>query len=130
MSKTIVSTSQAPAAIGPYSQAVRVGALVFCSGQVGLDPATGELVPGGTETQTRRALENLSAVLGAAGATIDDVVKTTIYLTDLGDFGLVNGIYGEFMGKGLPARATVQVSALPKGASVEIEAIAHVGESR
>lgn len=130
MSKTIISTDQAPAAIGPYSQAVKIDALVFCSGQVGLDPKTGELVSGGTEGQTRQALQNLAAVLKEAGASIDSVVKTTIYLTDLGEFGLVNGIYGEFMGKGLPARATVQVAALPKGATVEIEAIAHVGDGR
>jgi len=130
VSKTIISTDQAPAAIGPYSQAVKVESLVFCSGQVGLDPKTGELVSGGTEAQTRQALANLAAVLKEAGASIDNVVKTTIYLTDLGEFGMVNGIYGEFMGKGLPARATVQVSALPKGATVEIEAIAHVGDVR
>lgn len=124
MDKTIITTKHAPAAIGPYSQAVRAGGLVFCSGQIGLDPATGELVAGGTESQTRQVLQNLAAVLEAASSSLADVVKTTIYLTDLGEFAKVNAIYGEVMTGSLPARATVQVSALPRGATVEIDAIA------
>lgn len=132
MPKTIVATDRAPQAIGPYSQATRAGDLVFCSGQIGLDPATGNMVSGGIEAQTKRVLENLREVLGAAGATWDDVVRTTIYLVDLGDFAVVNRIYGESLGSALnpPARATVQVAALPKGAVVEIDAIAHVGASK
>jgi 2-iminobutanoate/2-iminopropanoate deaminase len=125
MSKAVIETDRAPAAIGPYSQAVRAGDLVFTSGQIGLDPATGELVPG-VEAQTRRVLDNLTAVLEAAGAGWRDVVRTTIYLTDIGDFALVNKLYGERVGVGmLPARSTVQVAKLPKGAAVEIDAIAH-----
>lgn len=128
MSKTAIATDQAPAAIGPYSQAVRAGDLVFTSGQIGLDPRTGELVEGGVEAQTRRVLENLSQVLAAAGATWADVVRTTVYLADLGDFALVNRLYGERVGGGvLPSRLTVQAAKLPRGAAVEIDAIAHVG---
>lgn len=132
MPKTIVSTERAPGAIGPYAQATRAGDLVFCSGQIPIDPATGELVPGGIEAQTRQVLANLGEVLAAAGATWDDVVRTTIFLVDLGDFMVVNRIYGETVGSGTsrPARVTVQVSALPKGAAVEIDAIAHVGASK
>ena len=130
MLKTIVSTDRAPLAIGPYSQAVRVGDLVFCSGQIAIDPATGEFVSGGIEAQTERVLANLEAVLLAAGATWQDVVRTTIYLVDLGDFAVVNRIYGHVVGSMAPARATVQVAALPKGAAVEIDAIAHVGASK
>lgn len=128
MSKKAIATDQAPAAIGPYSQAVKVGDLVFTSGQIGLDPRTGELVEGGVEAQARRVLENLTHVLTAAGATWADVVRTTVYLADLGDFALVNRLYGERVGGGvLPARSTVQVAKLPRGAAVEIDAIAHVG---
>lgn len=130
MLKAIVSTDQAPQAIGPYSQAVRAGDLVFCSGQIPIDPATGEFVPGGIEAQTERVLSNLTAVLKAAGATWEDVVRTTIYLVDLGDFAVVNRIYGHVVGSNAPARATVQVAALPKGAAIEIDAIAHVGASK
>ena len=122
--KKIISTDLAPAAIGPYSQAVQAGGLLFCSGQIPLDPGTGEIVPGGVAEQTRRVLENLQAVLNAAELDFSHVVKTTIFLTDLGDFALVNDIYGEAFGEDPPARATVQVAALPKGASIEIEAIA------
>jgi 2-iminobutanoate/2-iminopropanoate deaminase len=126
MSKAVIETDRAPAAIGPYSQAVRAGDLIFTSGQIGLDPKTGELVPGGVEAQTRRVLDNLTAVLEAAGAGWRDVVRTTIFLTDIGDFALVNKLYGERVGVGmLPARSTVQVAKLPKGAAVEIDAIAH-----
>ena len=122
-SRQAVSSSSAPAAIGPYSQAIVVEGTVYCSGQIGLDPATGELVEG-LEAQAERALRNLSAVLDAAGATLADVVKTTIFLTDMGDFGAVNAIYASAMPDPPPARSTVAVAALPKGALVEIEAIA------
>lgn len=129
MSKTAVSTAHAPAAIGPYAQAVKAGDLVFCSGQIALDPATGEIVKGGIEAETRRVLDNLTAVLEASGATWNDVVRTTIYLTDLGNFALVNRLYGERVGATPPARATVQVSALPRGGLVEIDAVAHLSKA-
>ena len=126
MSKVAIATDRAPAAIGPYSQAVRVGDLVFTSGQIGLDPATGELVKGGIQNETVQVLDNLTAVLEAAGAGWRDVVRTTIFLADLGDFALVNKLYGERVGVGvLPARSTVQVARLPRGAAVEIDAVAH-----
>jgi 2-iminobutanoate/2-iminopropanoate deaminase len=127
MAKTQVRTSNAPAAIGPYSQAVRAGDLVFCSGQIPLDPVSGEMVSGGIEAETRQVLKNLTAVLGAAGAAWEQVVRTTIYLTNLEDFAVVNRVYAEQVGSVPPARATVQVAALPKGAAVEIDAIAHLG---
>lgn len=122
--KEIVSTDRAPAAIGPYSQAVRAGGFVFLSGQIPLDPATGEMVPGDIEAQTRRVMQNLEAVLVAAGTSFDRVVRATIYLTNLADFAKVNAIYGERFTKDPPARATVQVAALPKGAQVEIDLVA------
>jgi len=123
--RTMVATDQAPAAIGPYSQAVRAGDLLFCSGQIALDPGSGTLVgDGDIEAETQQVLLNLEAVLAAAGAGFDTVVKTTIYLCDLGDFTRVNAIYGERFADRPPARATVQVAALPKGARVEIDAIA------
>jgi len=122
-----ISTDAAPAAIGPYSQAIFVDGWVFCSGQIPLDPATGALVEGDITAETQRVMANLEAVLQAAGATFSDVVRTTIYLTDLANFGEVNKIYGGYFGKGpAPARATVQVAALPKGARVEIDAIARI----
>lgn len=124
MHKTI-ATPAAPAAIGPYSQAIRAGDFIFCSGQIGLDPATGALREG-VAAQTEQALDNLAAVLAAAGAGFADVVKTTIFLTDLADFQTVNAIYGRRLGGNLPARSTVQVAALPRGASIEIEMIAYV----
>jgi 2-iminobutanoate/2-iminopropanoate deaminase len=124
MSPQSVSTPGAPAAIGPYSQAMRTADLVFCSGQLGLDPATGELVEGDTVVQAERALHNLGAVLDAAGCSFTDVVKVTIFLTDLADFAAVNGVYQRFMGEPPPARSTVAVAGLPKGARIEIEAIA------
>ncbi len=118
-----IETDKAPAAIGPYSQAVQSGNLLFCSGQIPLNPA-GQLVDGNIEAQTRQVMANLRAVIEAAGSSLEQVVKTTIYLTDLEDFGVVNGIYAESFRTNLPARATVQVAALPKGARVEIDAIA------
>jgi 2-iminobutanoate/2-iminopropanoate deaminase len=126
MLKSAIVSELAPKAIGPYSQAVRVpkGELVFCSGQVGLDPNSGALVQGGVEAETRQVLANLGAVLAAAGLGFDDVVRTTVYLTDFSDFGAMNAIYAEAFGEVPPARATVQVSALPRGAAVEIDAIA------
>jgi 2-iminobutanoate/2-iminopropanoate deaminase len=120
-----IKTTDAPQAIGPYSQGVSVGPLVFLSGQIGLDPATGQLVTGGTDVETRRALANLSGVLKASGLTMADVVKTTVYLTDITDFAKMNAAYAESFPSGtLPARATVAVAALARGAHVEIEAIA------
>lgn len=125
MALTKVETKQAPAAIGPYSQAVRAGDYLFCSGQVPLVPETGEMVAGGVEAQTRQSLDNLMKVLAAAGCDFNSVVKTTIYLTDLGDFAVVNEIYAGYCAEIAPARATVQVAALPKGALVEIDAVAY-----
>jgi 2-iminobutanoate/2-iminopropanoate deaminase len=126
MSQRAVSSDQAPAAIGPYSQAIVSGDLLFLSGQIPLDPQTGELVRGDIEAQTRRVLANLGAVLGAAGAGFENLVKTTIYLVDLGDFATVNRVYAECFTASPPARATVQVAALPKGARVEIDGIARL----
>lgn len=121
-----ISSKAAPAAIGPYSQAIKSGNMVFLSGQVALDPVTGNFLDGDVVTQTNRVLDNLAAVLEAAGCTFGDVVRTTIYLTDLGDFATVNATYAKRFqeGRPFPARATVQVAALPKGARVEIDAIA------
>ena len=119
-----ISTTDAPKAIGPYSQAVRAGNLVFLSGQIPLDPATGELVSGTIEQETERVMENLAAVLAAAGCTFSNVVRTTIFLTSLGDFQAVNAVYGMRFSGVFPARATVQVAALPRGCRVEIDAIA------
>jgi len=123
MTRQPVSTSGAPAAIGPYSQGIASADLVFCSGQLGLDPSTGELASG-VEAQAERALRNLAAVLDAAGCSWGDVVKTTIYLADIGDFGAVNAVYAPFMPDPPPARSTFAVGALPKGGLVEIDAIA------
>ncbi len=128
MSKKMISTSAAPAAIGPYSQAIQAGDLLFCSGQIPLVPATGEMVDGGIAEQTRQVMDNLGAVLQAAGASYDNLVKTTIYLTDLAHFPLVNEIYAGYIGACAPARVTVEVSALPKGALVEIDGMAKLGE--
>jgi 2-iminobutanoate/2-iminopropanoate deaminase len=127
MTRRAVSTEGAPAAVGPYSQGIVVDGLLFCAGQAALDPATGNLVPGGIEPETERVMANLTAVLDAAGATWNDVVKTTIFLVDMTDFATVNGIYGRYVGDPPPARSTVGVAALPKGAHVEIEAVARVG---
>ena len=121
-----VSTQAAPKAIGPYSQAVRAGSLLFLAGQVPLDPATGSLVPGDVAAQTHRVMRNLKAVIEAAGSSLDAVVKTTIYLADLGDFKAVNEVYGSYFTPPAPARATVQVARLPLDARVEIDAIARL----
>jgi 2-iminobutanoate/2-iminopropanoate deaminase len=122
--KQIVVSEKAPKAIGPYSVATRFGELIFSSGQLGLDPATGNLVEGGVEAETRQALNNLKNVLEAAGAGMGSVLKTTIFLRDINDFAKVNAIYGEFFPGNPPARSTIQVAALPKGGAVEIEALA------
>jgi 2-iminobutanoate/2-iminopropanoate deaminase len=125
--KTAIATPQAPAAIGPYSQAIRAGDLLFTSGQVALDPASGVIVPGGIEPQTARVLENLKAVLAAAGATFEHVLKTTVFLKDMDDFAAMNAIYASYLapaGAIPPARSTVQVARLPKDALVEIELVA------
>lgn len=124
MNISSVSTDKAPAAIGPYSQAIACGDLIFCSGQVALDPGSGELLDGSIADQTRRAMDNLGAVLAAAGTAFSRVVKTTIYLTDMNDFTAVNEVYGEYFEGDPPARATIAVSGLPKGARVEIDCIA------
>lgn len=123
MAKQAVKTDGAPAAIGPYSQAVRSGQTVYCSGQIPLTPA-GELVTGDIAAQTQQVMANLEAVLEAVGGSLADIVKTTIYCTDLADFATINAVYGSYFSDPAPARATVQVAALPKGAHVEIEAIA------
>jgi reactive intermediate/imine deaminase len=123
MSKNIISTDKAPQAIGTYSQAVRHQGLVFISGQIPLDPASMEIVPGGIEAQIRRVFDNLSAVCTAAGGSLDDIVKLTVFLTDMGDFPQVNTIMGQYFTAPYPARAAVEVSALPKGVSVEMDAI-------
>ena len=122
--KKSVHSDGAPAAIGPYSQAVTVGEAVYLSGQIGLDPSSGQLVAGGVEAEARRVMENLKAVLAAAGVGFAQVVKTTIFLADLADFTKVNEIYGSYFGDPKPARSTVQAAALPRGARVEIDAIA------
>jgi 2-iminobutanoate/2-iminopropanoate deaminase len=124
MTRSVIATQDAPAAIGPYSQAVQSGGFLFLSGQIPLDPATGELVTGSIEEETHRVMKNLHGVLSAAGVGFEHVLKTTIYLTDLADFTKVGGVYATYFQNQPPARATVQVSALPKGARVEIDAIA------
>lgn len=126
MKKKVVSTKKAPAAVGPYSQAVKIGELVYTAGQIPLDPATGEMVEGDVQAQTERALLNLRAVLKAAGSSLKNVVKTTVFLQDMGDFTAMNEVYGRFFTKNPPARSAVEVAALPLGAQVEIEAVALV----
>jgi len=123
MSKQIVSTPHAPAAIGPYSQAVRVGNTLWVSGQIPLDPATMQIVVGGIEAEVRRAFDNLRAIVVASGATLDDVVKVTVFLIDLANFGLVNQVMAEYFGEPYPARAALGVASLPRGAQVEVECI-------
>jgi len=133
VSKSVVQSAGAPRAIGPYSQAVQLdigpkgGRTLYCSGQIGLDPSTGELVPGGFEEQARRVLANLRAVVETSGMTLADAVKVTVYVTDLGDFPKLNAVFTETFAEPYPARATVQVSALPKGALVEIDLFAAQG---
>jgi len=122
--KKVIRSEAAPAPVASYSQAIKAGKFLFCSGQIPIDPRTGSLVPGGIEDQTRRVLENLGAVLEAAGASYRDVLKCTVFLTDLQDFETMNGVYSTYFSDAPPARSTVQVVALPRGARVEIEAIA------
>lgn len=127
MSRQPISTDRAPAAIGPYSQAVRMGGTVYLSGQIPLDPATGELVQADIATETRRVFDNLRAVCEAAGASLDQVARVGIYLTDLSDFAQVNAVMADYFQAPYPARATVQVSALPRGARVEVDAVLVTG---
>jgi 2-iminobutanoate/2-iminopropanoate deaminase len=122
--KEIIATERAPQAIGPYSQAVRAGNLVFASGQIPIDPATKEFVPGGIVEQTEQVLKNLKAVFEAAGVGLDKIVKTTVFLADMNDFTAMNEVYGKYFGQNPPARATVEAARLPRDAKVEIEAIA------
>ncbi len=124
MDKKIITSSKAPKAIGPYSVAIRTGNLVFASGQLGLDPATGSLVPGGIEAETRQALTNLRHVLEDAGSGLERVVKTIVFLKDMAEFTKMNAVYAEFFTEKPPARSTIQAAALPKGGAVEIEAVA------
>ena len=124
--KQIVLAEKAPKALGPYNVANRFGELVFASGQLGLDPANGELVPGGIEAETRQALLNMQNVLEAAGSSLSRVLKTTVFLRDMGDFAKMNAIYAEYFNADFPARSTIQVAALPKGGAIEIEAIAYL----
>lgn len=123
MPRQPISTTDAPAAIGPYSQAVRAGGTVYLSGQIALDPRTGEVVEGGVEAQARRAFDNLKAVCAAAGGSLDDVVRVGLYLTDLGQFGAVNAVMAEYFDAPYPARSTIEVSALPKGVAFEVDAV-------
>jgi 2-iminobutanoate/2-iminopropanoate deaminase len=125
--KKIISTSEAPAAIGPYSQGVRVGSTVYYSGQIPLDPKTGQVVSGGIDVQARRVMENISGLLKAEGLGFENIVKTTIFLADIGDFQTVNEIYGGYFKQAPPARSTVQAGALPKNVRIEIEVIAVAG---
>jgi 2-iminobutanoate/2-iminopropanoate deaminase len=122
--KHTIQTGTAPAAIGPYSQAVIAGGFVFVSGQIPIDPATGEFVPGGVAEQTEQVMRNLTSILSAAGSSIKDVVKTTVFLADMGDFAAMNGVYGRYFPEDPPARATVQAARLPRDARVEIEVVA------
>jgi 2-iminobutanoate/2-iminopropanoate deaminase len=122
--KTAITAEKAPAALGPYSVAIRSGETLYCSGQLGMDPETGDIVPGCAGCQTRQVLTNVSAVLEAAGMTLDNVVKTTVFLSDMGNFSKMNDVYAEFFSQPFPARSTVAVKALPKDAMVEIEVVA------
>ena len=127
MTKTIVATESAPKAIGPYSQAVAFNGIVYCSGQIPLDPVTGQIVEGDVAVQTERVLENLKAVLEAAGSSLEKVLKTTVFLNDMGEFTKMNEVYGRYFNASLPARATVEVARLPRDVRVEIDAIAAIG---
>lgn len=124
MAGEIISTENAPGAIGPYSQAVKLGGLLFTAGQIPLDPSTGQIVEGDIKAQTERVMQNVVAILEAAGTSIDNVVKTTCFVTDLNDFAAFNEVYARYMGSNRPARSTVQVAALPAGALVEVETVA------
>lgn len=124
--KQIISTPKAPAAIGPYSQAIRVGNLIYTSGQIPINPATGQFVEGGIKEQTRQSLTNVKAILEEAGTSMANVIKTTVFMADMADFADMNGIYAEFFAEPFPARSAVAVKTLPKGALVEIEVIAEV----
>ena len=126
MDKKIITTSEAPAAIGPYSQAIRIGEFLYTSGQISLDPKSMELITGNIEVETERVLKNIEAILNADGLNLNNIIKTTVYLTDLSEFGRMNQVYEKFFVETKPARACVQVAALPKGAKVEIDAIAHL----
>ncbi len=126
MTKTIVATESAPKAIGPYSQAVAFNGIVYCSGQIPLDPVTGQIVEGDVAVQTERVLENLKAVLEAAGSSLEKVLKTTVFLNDMGEFTKMNEVYGRYFNSSLPARATVEVARLPRDVRVEIDAIAAI----
>jgi 2-iminobutanoate/2-iminopropanoate deaminase len=130
MKKDIISTDKAPAAIGPYSQAVRVNGFIFFSGQIPIDPSTGEVVKGEISIQAEQVMRNIEALLEVSGIGFDNVVKSTIYLTNLADFGVVNDIYGRRFTTAYPARSTVQVSALPKGVDIEIEVVAVSGQAK
>lgn len=123
--KTIINTDAAPKAIGPYSQAIMVDGFLYTSGQIAIDPATGELVEGGIEAQTERVLENIKAILKAAGMDLNNVIKTTVFVTNMGDFAKINKIYGRYFKDNPPARSLVEVKSLPKGALIEIEVVAH-----
>lgn len=126
MEKVVISTNNAPAAIGPYSQAIKYGNLVFTSGQIPINPQTGELISNDVKLAARQSLENVKAILEAAGTSMDKVIKTVIFLKDINDFAAVNEVYGEYFKEKMPARSTVQVGKLPKDALVEIEAIAYI----
>jgi 2-iminobutanoate/2-iminopropanoate deaminase len=128
MDRAVIHTDDAPAAVGPYSQAIRIGPFLYTAGQIGVDPATGKLVEDEIEIQTKRVLENLRAVLQAAGGDLSNVVKTTVFLLDMAEFKVMNGVYAGFFGDSPPARSAVQVSALPLGGRVEIEAVAYIPE--
>ncbi|KHO62751.1 endoribonuclease L-PSP [Thermoanaerobacter sp. YS13] len=123
--KTIINTDAAPKAIGPYSQAVMIDGFLYASGQVAIDPATGEFVEGGIEAQTERVLENIKVILKAAGMDLNNVIKTTVFVTNIGDFAKINEIYGRYFKDNPPARSLVEVKSLPKGALIEIEVVAH-----
>lgn len=123
--KQVIKPAKSPAALGPYNHAIRTGDLLFCAGQIPIDPATGNLVSGDIKTQTRRALENIRAILEDQKLTFDNVVKSTVFMVNLADFGGMNEVYAEFFTRDCPARSTIQVAALPKGAAVEIEVVAH-----
>lgn len=128
MAREIVQTENAPGAIGPYSQAMKVGNLVYTAGQIPLDPATGQLVEGDVTAQSERVMQNVAAILEAAGSSMDNIVKTTCFLTDLANFAAFNDVYAKHMGDNRPARSTIQVAGLPAGAQVEVEVVAELNE--